>query len=51
MGDAINCAAEIDAMFDKMASEFKKEGVYTGYLFTTLSTNGFLIEPIFYWPE
>ena len=51
MGDAVNCAAEIDAMFEEMAPEFKKEGVYTGSLFTTLSTNGFLIEPVFYWPE
>lgn len=51
MGDAVNCAADIDHMFAKMASEFEANGVYTGYLFTTLSTNGFLIEPVFYWPE
>ncbi|MGJ8563020.1 MAG: FAD-binding oxidoreductase [Alphaproteobacteria bacterium] len=51
MGDAVKCAADIDEMFASMASEFKAEGVYTGYLFTTLSTNGFLIEPVFYWPE
>jgi len=51
MGDAVECAADIDNMFASMASEFDTHGIYTGSLFTTLSTNGFLIEPVFYWPE
>ena len=51
MGDAVKCAADIDNMFASMASEFKTHGIYTGALFTTLSNNGFLIEPVFYWPE
>ena len=51
MGDAVKCAADIDNMFASMKSEFHSHGIYTGYLFTTLSTNGFLIEPVFYWPE
>jgi len=51
MGDAVKCATDIDNMFASMASEFDTHGIYTGYLFTTLSTNGFLIEPVFYWPE
>lgn len=51
MGDAVQCAADIDNMFASMSSEFEAHGIYTGALFTTLSTNGFLIEPVFYWPE
>lgn len=51
MGDAVKCARDIDDMFSLMAPEFEANGIYTGALFTTLSTNGFLIEPVFYWPE
>lgn len=51
MGDAVKCAADIDAMFETMKPEFEQHGIYTGALFTTLSNNGFLIEPVFYWPE
>jgi hypothetical protein len=34
-----------------MAPAFEREGVFTGYLFTSLSTNALIIEPVFYWPE
>jgi D-lactate dehydrogenase (cytochrome) len=43
--------AAIDALFAEMADEFTAHGVYTGYLFTSLSTNALLIEPVFYWPH
>jgi FAD/FMN-containing dehydrogenase len=43
--------AEIEAMFADMADEFEREGVYTGYLFTSMSTNALILEPVFYWPE
>jgi FAD/FMN-containing dehydrogenase len=43
--------AEIDALFAQMAPDFTREGVYTGYLFTSLSTNALIIEPVLYWPE
>lgn len=42
---------EIDQYFQSMSDRFDKHGVTTGYLVTTISTNGFLIEPVFYWPE
>lgn len=51
MGDVVKCAADIDNLFESMASQFETHGIYTGALFTTLSTNGFIIEPVFYWPE
>lgn len=41
----------IDAFFDSLKDKFASAGVYTGCLTTTLSTNGFLIEPVFYWPS
>jgi len=43
--------AEIQALFREMAPAFEREGVYVGYLFTSLSTNALIIEPVFYWPE
>jgi FAD/FMN-containing dehydrogenase len=43
--------AEIEALFGEMAPAFEREGVYTGYLFTSLSTNALIVEPVFYWPE
>lgn len=51
MGDVVKCAADIDKLFESMAPEFDAYGIYTGSLFTTISTNGFIIEPVFYWPE
>jgi D-lactate dehydrogenase (cytochrome) len=43
--------AEIESMFAEMAQTFEREGVYTGYLFTSMSTNALILEPVFYWPE
>jgi len=38
-------------LFAEMAPEFEREGIETGFLFTTVSTNAVTIEPVFYWPE
>ncbi len=43
--------ARIEAMFADMAPRFDALGIYVGYLFTSLSTNALIIEPVFYWPE
>nr|WP_315474688.1 FAD-binding oxidoreductase [uncultured Sandarakinorhabdus sp.] len=43
--------AAIEALFTDMADAFRQHGIYTGYLFTSLSTNALLIEPVFYWPN
>jgi len=51
MGDGAQCLADIDALFDRLKDGFQKYEIITGYLLTTLSTNGFLIEPVFIWPE
>jgi len=41
----------IEALFAEMAEAFTQHGVYVGYLFTAMSTNALIIEPVFYWPE
>jgi FAD/FMN-containing dehydrogenase len=51
MGDAAAVWSALDACFAELKSRFDASGVTTGYLVTTLATNGFLIEPVFYWPE
>jgi FAD/FMN-containing dehydrogenase len=43
--------ARIEALFANMAAAFADHGVYCGYLFTSVSTNALIIEPVFYWPE
>ncbi len=51
MSEAKDCLAEIEALFAKMKAEFDQHQIQVGYLLCTLSTNGFLIEPVFIWPE
>ena len=43
--------AEVEALFDELAPTFKAHGIYVGYLFTSMSTNALIVEPVFYWPE
>jgi FAD/FMN-containing dehydrogenase len=42
---------EVEAVFAEMDAELKAAGVFSGYLYTSLSTNALIIEPVFYWPE
>jgi len=44
------CAA-LEAVFVQFAPECAALGVHHGFMYTTLSTNAFLIEPVFFWPE
>jgi FAD/FMN-containing dehydrogenase len=41
----------IQVAFAGMGGSFDTVGVTYGYLFTHLSTNAIIIEPVFYWPE
>jgi FAD/FMN-containing dehydrogenase len=43
--------AALQSLFGELASTFEAQGVYVGYLFTALSTNALIIEPVFYWPD
>ena len=50
MADANAVIDAIQSAFAKRALEFDAHGIETGFMFTTMSTNGFLIEPVFFWP-
>jgi FAD/FMN-containing dehydrogenase len=41
----------LQAVFAGLAPQFTALGVHTGYLFTHVSTNAIIVEPVFYWPE
>jgi FAD/FMN-containing dehydrogenase len=41
----------VEAVFADMAGDFERVGVATAYLFTSVSTNALILEPVFYWPE
>ena len=43
--------AALEAIFARHRDAINQHGIITGYLFNCLSTNGLLIEPVFFWPE
>ncbi len=51
LGSAATVFSELQAVFAGFAKEFDALGVFTGYLFSSLSTNTIVIEPVFYWPD
>jgi D-lactate dehydrogenase (cytochrome) len=44
------CWAAIEAMFESHRAKLDALKITTGYLVTTVTTTGFLIEPVFFWP-
>jgi hypothetical protein len=51
LSDAAPCQKAIAELFEGYRARFEAAGVYTGMMLTSLSTNAFLIEPVFFWPE
>jgi len=41
----------VDAVFASMKAEFEREDISVAYLFTSMSTNALIVEPVFYWPD
>lgn len=41
----------LQGVFAGMADDFAKYDIKTGYLFTSMSTNALILEPVIYWPE
>jgi len=50
VGDAPGAIAKIEGLFAIHAEEMERLGVVIGILLSTVGTNGFVIEPVFYWP-
>jgi D-lactate dehydrogenase (cytochrome) len=47
---AIPAWRDVYALFGEMKAEMEAKKVECGFMITTISTNGFLLEPVFYWP-
>jgi FAD/FMN-containing dehydrogenase len=43
--------AALESLFEKHRSVMQEQKIQTGYLFTTVAAQGFLLEPVFYWPD
>lgn len=50
-GDAIEVYERIEALFAEHAETNANLGIGVGYLLATVSTNCFVMEPVFFWPD
>ena len=41
----------LQQVFTGMAAQFREHGIHTGFLFTSMSTNALILEPVLYWPD
>ena len=48
---ALKTIETIGALYERHGAEMERLGVGAGYLILTVSRTGFLIEPVFYWPD
>lgn len=48
---AVETVARITALYEANAGEMDRLGVGAGYMFLTVGRTGFLIEPVFYFPD
>lgn len=51
MSDGMAATKEVDDFLRGMKSELSENGAMAAYFISTLSNNGFLIEPVFHWEE
>ena len=48
---ALGVIEAITALYEDNAADMDRLGVGAGYMFLTVAQTGFLIEPVFYWPD
>ncbi len=48
---AIACVAKIEQLFSDHQHIIAEHGIGTGYLFATVGVSGFVVEPVFFWPD
>jgi glycolate oxidase len=51
LSKGVETLAMLEGIFERNRQRIDQHGIITGYLFNCLSTNGMLIEPVFFWPE
>lgn len=50
LSQAASSLARVENLFRSHAADMERCGVVVGFLLSTVATNGFVIEPVFYWP-
>ena len=50
LSDAAPTLARLEGLIAAHADEMERTGVVIGLLLSTVATNGYVIEPVFYWP-
>ena len=50
LSEAADCFTAIMDYFGQIQPRFDAHGIWTGFLFTAVSTNAIMLEPVFYWP-
>jgi FAD/FMN-containing dehydrogenase len=50
LSEAAPSVAKVEGIIEAHAAEMDRCGVVIGILLSTVATNGFVIEPVFYWP-
>jgi len=51
LGQAAVIFAEIMKVYERRAELIEANEIHTGFLFTGMSTNAIVIEPVFFWPQ
>jgi FAD/FMN-containing dehydrogenase len=51
LSNASKIFTEIQVLYAEKAAELARAEVHTGFLFTHMSTNALIIEPVFFWPQ
>jgi FAD/FMN-containing dehydrogenase len=51
LSDAPAIFAEIEALYVRHKAEMAAQDIHTGFLFSSMSTNALIIEPVFFWPQ
>jgi len=51
LSQAAAVLADLQQVFADLAGAFAEHGVHTGFLFTSMSTNALILEPVLYWPD
>jgi FAD/FMN-containing dehydrogenase len=51
LGKAAACIGRIEEMLAQHKAEMDRLQVGTGYLFATVGITGFVVEPVFFWPD
>lgn len=48
---AVECTQRVEAIYESSRDSIARYNIGTGYLFATVGLSGFVVEPVFFWPD